>query len=76
MQLTKCCIILGEANISDLGLDKSEAYNFLITSSQRQGTSQGVYANGWMRTDLNNSTFKLTPNLVKKTGNKNSRDTV
>ncbi len=56
-----------EANISDLGLDKSEAYNFLITSSQRQGTSQGVYANGWMRTDLNNSTFKLTPNLVKKT---------
>ncbi len=29
-------------------LDKSEAYNFLITSSQRQGTSQGVYANGWM----------------------------
>ncbi len=59
-----------EANISDLGLDKSEAYNFLITSSQRQGTSQGVYANGWMRTDLNNSTFKLTPNLVKKTETK------
>ena len=25
-----------EANISDLGLDKSEVYNFLITSSQRQ----------------------------------------
>ncbi|UMT80505.1 E domain-containing protein [Staphylococcus roterodami] len=59
-----------EANISDLGLDKSEAYNFLITSSQRQGTSQGVYANGWMRTDLNNSTFKLTPNLVNKTETK------
>ncbi|HHZ6729096.1 TPA: G5 domain-containing protein [Staphylococcus aureus] len=59
-----------EANISDLGLDKSEVYNFLITSSQRQGTSQGVYANGWMRTDLNNSTFKLTPNLVNKTETK------
>ncbi|HCW7842456.1 TPA: G5 domain-containing protein [Staphylococcus aureus] len=58
------------SNISDLGLDKSEAYNFLITSSQRQGTSQGVYANGWMRTDLNNSTFKLTPNLVNKTETK------
>ncbi|HEA6285411.1 TPA: hypothetical protein RXG47_001551, partial [Staphylococcus aureus] len=39
-------------------------------TNQRQGTSQGVYANGWMRTDLNNSTFKLTPNLVNKTETK------
>ena len=45
-------------------------YTTFNTSSQRQGTSQGVYANGWMRTDLNNSTFKLTPNLVNKTETK------
>ncbi|EHJ07459.1 putative cell wall-anchored protein, partial [Staphylococcus simiae CCM 7213 = CCUG 51256] len=61
-----------EASISDLGLSKDDTYNFLITSSQRLGTvggnaGQGTHANGWMRTDLAESTFELTPKVENKT---------
>ncbi|WP_390494990.1 lectin-like domain-containing protein, partial [Staphylococcus pseudintermedius] len=55
-----------EANLSDLNLNKNELYNFLITSSQRFYVSEydQIHASGWMRTDLNGSIFKYTPNVV------------
>ena len=51
-----------KATLSQLGLNKEDEYNFLITSSQ-SGNNPAVpsSARGWMRTDLNGSTFKFTP---------------
>ncbi|HIH0216736.1 TPA: E domain-containing protein, partial [Staphylococcus aureus] len=54
-----------ETSITDLGLSKNQAYNFLITSSQRWGLNQGINANGWMRTDLKGSEFTFTPEAPK-----------
>ncbi|HGO1728273.1 TPA: E domain-containing protein, partial [Staphylococcus aureus] len=54
-----------ETSITDLGLSKNQAYNFLITSSQRWGLNQGINANGWMRTDLKGSEFTFTPEASK-----------
>ncbi len=54
-----------ETSITDLGLSKNQAYNFLITSSQRWGLNQGINANGWMRTDLKGSEFTFTPRSAK-----------
>lgn len=54
-----------ETSITDLGLSKTQAYNFLITSSQRWGLNQGINANGWMRTDLKGSEFTFTPEAPK-----------
>ncbi|HDC5751738.1 TPA: LPXTG-anchored surface protein SasG, partial [Staphylococcus aureus] len=54
-----------ETSITDLGLSKNQAYNFLITSSQRWGLNQGINANGWMRIDLKGSEFTFTPEAPK-----------
>ncbi|HDH6624424.1 TPA: LPXTG-anchored surface protein SasG, partial [Staphylococcus aureus] len=54
-----------ETSITDLGLSKNQAYNFLITSSQRWGLNQGINANGWMRTDLKGLEFTFTPEAPK-----------
>ncbi|HHA0552522.1 TPA: LPXTG-anchored surface protein SasG [Staphylococcus aureus] len=54
-----------ETSITDLGLSKNQAYNFLITSSQRWGLNQGINANGWIRTDLKGSEFTFTPEAPK-----------
>ena len=56
-----------ETSITDLGLSKNQAYNFLITSSQRWGLNQGINANGWMRT-ITTPTLKnpLTGVIISK----------
>ncbi|WP_368872623.1 G5 domain-containing protein, partial [Staphylococcus haemolyticus] len=55
------------ATLSDLGLNKDDSYNFLVTSSQHGNGDAGTYASGVMRTDLEGATLTYTPKAQEGT---------
>ncbi|MDT4356472.1 G5 domain-containing protein, partial [Staphylococcus haemolyticus] len=55
------------ATLSQLGLNKKDSYNFLVTSSQHGNGDSGTYADGVMRTDLEGATLTYTPKAEEGT---------
>ncbi|TRL61691.1 Accumulation-associated protein, partial [Staphylococcus hominis] len=55
------------ATLSQLGLNKKDSYNFLVTSSQFGNGDAGTYAGGVMRTDLEGATLTYTPKAQEGT---------
>ncbi|WP_017175402.1 lectin-like domain-containing protein, partial [Staphylococcus hominis] len=55
------------ATLSQLGLNKKDSYNFLVTSSQHGNGDSGTYASGVMRTDLEGATLTYTPKAQEGT---------
>ncbi|MHC9401952.1 Accumulation-associated protein, partial [Staphylococcus epidermidis] len=55
------------ATLSQLGLNKKDSYNFLVTSSQHGNGDSGTSASGVMRTDLEGATLTYTPKAQEGT---------